>query len=301
MNNTHIKSERNFQIFANIIMIIVTLSSIIPLILLLISSLTDDSALIRNGYSFIPEKWSLSAYSYIFTSGNSVVHAYGISILLTIVGTVCGLTITTLLAYALSKKFLPGRGILTFLVVFTMLFNGGLVPTYMNYSNVFNIKNTFFALLVPGLMMNAFNIMMMKSYFVTGVPDEILEAAYIDGATEFQAFFKIALPLAKPIIATIALFIGIGYWNDWMNGYIYLTKRTDLFSIQNLLNRMIQNIQFLTQNSTVSSQASIGLAAIPAVSVRMAMAVVGILPIIIVYPFIQKNLVKGITLGGVKG
>lgn len=301
MNNTHIKSERNFQIFANIIMIIVTLSSIIPLILLLISSLTDDSALIRNGYSFIPEKWSLSAYSYIFTSGNSVVHAYGISILLTIVGTVCGLTITTLLAYALSKKFLPGRGLLTFLVVFTMLFNGGLVPTYMNYSNVFNIKNTFFALLVPGLMMNAFNIMMMKSYFVTGVPDEILEAAYIDGATEFQAFFKIALPLAKPIIATIALFIGIGYWNDWMNGYIYLTKRTDLFSIQNLLNRMIQNIQFLTQNSTVSSQASIGLAAIPAVSVRMAMAVVGILPIIIVYPFIQKNLVKGITLGGVKG
>ena len=301
MNNTHIKSERNFQIFANVIMIIVTLSSIIPLILLLISSLTDDSALIRNGYSFIPEKWSLSAYSYIFTSGNSVVHAYGISIVLTIVGTICGLTITTLLAYALSKKFLPGRGILTFLVVFTMLFNGGLVPTYMNYSNVFNIKNTFFALLVPGLMMNAFNIMMMKSYFVTGVPDEILEAAYIDGATEFQAFFKIALPLAKPIIATIALFIGIGYWNDWMNGYIYLTKRTDLFSIQNLLNRMIQNIQFLTQNSTVSSQASIGLAAIPAVSVRMAMAVVGILPIIIVYPFIQKNLVKGITLGGVKG
>ena len=301
MNNTHIKSERNFQIFANVIMIIVTLSSIIPLILLLISSLTDDSALIRNGYSFIPEKWSLSAYSYIFTSGNSVVHAYGISIVLTIVGTICGLTITTLLAYALSKKFLPGRGILTFLVVFTMLFNGGLVPTYMNYSNVFNIKNTFFALLVPGLMMNAFNIMMMKSYFVTGVPDEILEAAYIDGATEFQAFFKIALPLAKPIIATIALFIGIGYWNDWMNGYIYLTKRTDLFSIQNLLNRMIQNIQFLTQNSTVASQASVGLAAIPAVSVRMAMAVVGILPIIIVYPFIQKNLVKGITLGGVKG
>ncbi len=301
MNNTHIKSERNFQIFANFIMIIVTLCSIIPLILLLISSLTDDSALIRNGYSFIPEKWSLSAYNYIFTSGNSVVHAYGISIILTIVGTVCGLTITTLLAYALSKKFLPGRGVLTFLVVFTMLFNGGLVPTYMNYSNVFNIKNTFFALLVPGLMMNAFNIMMMKSYFVTGVPDEILEAAYIDGATEFQAFFKIALPLAKPIIATIALFIGIGYWNDWMNGYIYLTKRTDLFSIQNLLNRMIQNIQFLTQNSTVASQASIGLAAIPAVSVRMAMAVVGILPIIIVYPFIQKNLVKGITLGGVKG
>ena len=292
--------EKRFQIFGNIIMIIVTLAAIIPLILLLISSFTDNDVLIRNGYSFIPEKWSTYAYSYIFSSGNAVPHAYLISIVLTAVGTVCGLTITTLMAYALSKKFLPGRGILTFLVFFTMLFNGGLVPTYINYTTVFGLKNTFFALLIPGLMMNAFNVMMMKSYFVTGVPEEILEAAYIDGATEFQAFFKIALPLAKPILATIGLFIGIAYWNDWMNGYIYLTKRTDLYSIQNLLNRMIQNIQFLSTSGS-NINASVGLAAIPAVSVRMAMAVVGVLPIIIIYPFVQNSFVKGITLGGVKG
>ena len=128
-----------------------------------------------------------------------------------------------------------------------------------------------------------------------------MEAADIDGASEWTAFFRIALPLAKPIVATIGLFIGIGYWNDWMNGYIYLTKRTDLFSIQNLLNRMIQNIQFLIQNSSTVSNANQGLASIPSVSVRMAMAVVGVLPIVIVYPFIQNNFVKGITLGGVKG
>ncbi|WP_026494829.1 carbohydrate ABC transporter permease [Butyrivibrio sp. WCD3002] len=293
--------EKRFQIFGHIIMTIVTLCAVIPLILLVISSFTDNAVLVRNGYSFFPEKWSLEAYKYIFTSGDSVPHAYLISILLTIVGTTLGLSITTLMGYALSKTFLPGRGVLTFIVFFTMLFNGGLVPTYINYTNVFGLKNTFFALLVPGLLMNAFNVMMMKSYFVTGVPEEILEAAYIDGATEFQAFFRIALPLAKPIVATIGLFIGIAYWNDWMNGYIYLTKRTDLYSIQNLLNRMIQNIQFLTQNSSVSSNASTALASIPSVAVRMSMAVVGVLPIIIVYPFIQNNFVKGITLGGVKG
>ena len=136
---------------------------------------------------------------------------------------------------------------------------------------------------------------------MTGVPDEVLEAAYIDGASEFKTFYSIALPLAKPIVATIGLFAGIAYWNDWMNGYIYLTKRTDLYSIQNLLNRMIQNIQFLTQSSANISNANVGLSSIPAVSVRMAMAVVGVLPIVIVYPFVQNNFVKGITLGGVKG
>ena len=301
MNNKNIRSERRFQIFGNIVMIIISLCAVIPLILMVISSFTDNDALIRDGYSFTPQKWSAYAYQYIFSSGNSVPHAYMISVILTIVGTAFGLSITTLLAYALSKKFLPGRGVLTFIVFFTMLFNGGLVPTYINYTTVFGIKNTFLALLIPNLMLNAFNVLMMKSYFVTGVPEEIMEAAYIDGANEFQAFFRVALPLAKPIVATIALFIGIGYWNDWMNGYIYLTKRTDLYSIQNLLNRMIQNIQALTQNASTVSQATQGLAAIPSVSVRMAMAVVGVLPIVIVYPFIQNNFVKGITLGGVKG
>ena len=295
------KSEKRFQIFGHIVMIIITVVAILPLLLLLISSFTDNDVLIRNGYSFFPEKLSAYAYEYIFTSGNSVVNAYGISIILTILGTAVGLTITTLLGYALSKSFLPGRGVLTFLVFFTMLFNGGLVPTYINYTNVFGIKNTFFALMIPGLLMNAFNVLMVKSYFVTGVPEALLEAAYMDGATETRAFFQIALPLAKPIVATVGLFIGIGYWNDWMNGYIYLTKRTDLYSIQNLLNRMVQNIQFLLQNSSTISNANQGLASIPSVSVRMAMAVVGILPIVIVYPFIQNNFVKGITLGGVKG
>lgn len=282
-------------------MIILSLLAIVPFALLVISSFTDNSTLIANGYSFLSEKWSTYAYEYIFKTGNSIVHAYGVSISLTAAGTAISLSITTLLAYALSKTDLPGRRIMLFMVVFTMLFNGGLVPTYIVYTNVLNVKNTFWALLIPGLLMNGFNVMLMKSYFCSSLPGEILDAAYIDGAGEFQTFASIAVPLSKPIIATIGLFNGIAYWNDWMNGYIYLTKRTDLYSVQNLLNRMMQNIQYLSQNSAHIQDASVGLASIPSVSVRMAMATVGVLPILVIYPFVQGNFVKGITLGGVKG
>ena len=295
------KEEKRFQILAHIILAFLSFLAVVPFVLMIVSSLTDNNTLIANGYSFWPEKWSLYAYEYIFNTGNSVLHAYGISIVLTIVGTLIALILTTMLSYVISRKGLPGRGVITFLVVFTMLFNGGLVPTYMVYAKIFNVKNTFMALLVPGLLMNGFNIMLMKSYFCTNIPDEILDAAYIDGATEFQAFYKVALPLAKTIVATIALFVGIAYWNDWMNGYIYITKNTDLYSVQNLLNRMMQNIQYLSQNSSNIQQAGVGLNAIPTASVRMAMATVGVLPILVVYPFVQKYFVKGITLGGVKG
>ncbi|MBQ8031007.1 MAG: carbohydrate ABC transporter permease, partial [Butyrivibrio sp.] len=243
------REEKRFQIFAHVVMIILSLTAVVPFVLLVISSFTDNDVLIANGYSFTPEKWSIYAYEYIFKTGNSVLHAYWISICLTVVGTALALSITTLLAYALSKPDLPGRNVFMFLVFFTLLFNGGLVPTYIVYTNMLGIKNSFLALLIPGLLMNGFNVMLMKSYFSSSIPLEILDAAYIDGATEFKTFTKVVLPLSKPIVATIGLFAGIAYWNDWMNGYIYLTKRTDLYSVQNLLNRMMQNIQYLSQNS----------------------------------------------------
>ena len=295
------KEERTFQTISHIVMIILAINALAPMILLFMSSITDDTTLIKNGYSFIPEKFSLYAYEYVFMTGNSVLQAYLISIILTTCGVILSLAVTTPIAYALSKKKVLGHGFLNFYVFFTMLFNGGLVPTYMNYTNVIGIKNTFFALLIPGLLTNGMYMMLMKSYFITSIPEEIMEAAKIDGAGEFKVFRTIAVPLAKPIITTIGLFSGIGYWNDWQNGYVYITKRTDLYSIQNLLNKMVQNIQYLSANSQNVANADIGLAAIPTVAVRMSMAVLGILPIIIAYPFVQKNFVKGITLGGVKG
>lgn len=295
------RSDKKFQILSHVVLIFFSLLAVLPMILMLTSSFTDNDVLIAEGYSYFPSKWSAYAYEYIFSTGNSVMRAYLVSIILTMVGTSLALAITTLLAYALSKKDLPGKGILTFLVVFSMLFNGGLVPTYIVYTKIFHLNNTFGALLIPGLLMNGFNVMLMKSYFCSSIPDEILDAAYIDGANEVKTFWKIVIPLSKPILATIALFAGIAYWNDWMNGYIYVTKRTELYSVQNLLNRMMQNIQFLSQSSSNVQNANVGLSSIPLASVRMAMATVGILPIIIVYPFVQKYFVKGITLGGVKG
>lgn len=293
------REEKFLQVFSNVYMIILTILAVAPILLVLISSLTDNTALIHDGYSFFPKKWSLQAYNYIFVENKQVVRAYGISFLVTAVGTSISLVITTLLAYSISKKGLPGRGIMTFFVFFTLLFNGGLVPTYINYVNVLHIKDTFWALVVPSLMLNGFNVLLMKSYFVTNIPEELLEAARIEGAGESITFVKIVLPLAKPIIATIGLFIGIAYWNDWNNGYIYLAKRTDLYSIQNLLNRIVQSIQYLTQSGDANAAAL--MAKMPTVSVRMAMAIAGVLPILIIYPFVQDNFVKGITLGGVKG
>lgn len=293
------KKIKGFDLFSNTFMIVIVCYCLIPIVLLLISSFTDNISLIRNGYSFFPQKISADAYKFLIRSGGKIMNAYGMSFLVCGIGTSISIVITTSLAYAISKYNLPGRRILTFYVLFTMLFNGGLVPTYLMYTGIFHIKNTIFALIIPNILVRAFHVMLMRSFFLTSLPGEVIEAASIDGATEFQIFRKIAIPMSKPIIATVLLFTMIMYWNDWQNGLYYLTTKTNLYTIQNLLNRMIQEIQFLATNADVS-QAS-DTTSIPSATVRMAIAVIGILPIASIYPFIQKYFVKGITLGAVKG
>ena len=293
------KKISKFDIVGNIIMIIIVLYCLTPLALLLISSFTDNTSLIRNGYGFFPEKWSVEAYIYLVGSGPEIMRAYGMAFVVTAIGTVVSILLTTSLAYAISKSNLPGKSILTFFVFFTMLFNGGLVPTYLMYSGTFHIKNTIFALIIPNLLVRAYYIMLMRSYFLTNLPGEVLEAAAIDGASEFQIFRRVAVPMSKPIIATVIMFTMILYWNDWQNGLYYLTTKTSLYTIQNLLNRMIQEIQFLSSEVVVGTTAD--TSALPSATVRMAIAVIGILPIAIIYPFVQKNFAKGITLGAVKG
>ena len=299
MKNIKSSNTKRFNIFANTFLILAVTICLIPLFLLVISSFTENNTLVRNGYQFWPEKFSLAAYQYLYQSSGLILKAYGMSFYITIIGLCISLVVTTMLAYAISRPDLPGKRMLTFYVFFTMLFNGGLVPTYLMYTGTFHIKNTIWALIIPNLLVRAYYVMLMRSYFQTSLPEEVLEAAAIDGASEMQTFHKIAVPMAKPIIATVALFTMILYWNDWQNGLYYLTTRTDLFTIQNLLNRMIQEIQFLSSN--VSAGQSVDLSGIPSGTVRMAIAVIGILPIIIVYPFIQNNFAKGITLGAVKG
>lgn len=294
------QSEKKFQIKAHMIMIIITIIMVFPFILLIMASLTDNTFITLYGYSIFPKKLSLDAYLYIWDERIQIFRAYSITILVTLVGVFAGLLITVLYGYALSKPYFPGKTFFAFYLFFTMLFSGGLVPTYIMYTRYFHIKNTLLALIVPALLMRAFNVILVRTYLQNNISLSLTEAAKIDGASEYRIFSKIALPLAKPIVATVGLFIGVAYWNDWMNGLYYVTD-AKLFSIQQLLNNIMKNIEYLSRNANTNMNVADISGSIPQATVRMAIAVIGILPILIIYPFIQKNFVKGIAIGGVKG
>lgn len=248
--------------------------------------------------SFFPKEFSIHAYKFIWDNAANVFRAYGITILVTVIGTSINVAMSALLAYPLSLKNLPGKRILNFYIFFTMLFNGGLVPTYLMYTGIFHINNTLLAYIVPGLLMSAMNVMLIRTFFATSIPDALFEAAQIDGASQFQIFFKIVLPLGKPILIAMGLLSGLGYWNDWTNGLYYI-RDTKLYGIQNLLNKMISDLTALTQNASGAS--TVAIADIPSASVRMAIAFVAMLPILCLYPFLQRYFTKGIALGAVKG
>jgi putative aldouronate transport system permease protein len=260
------------------------------------SSLTDEKCLMTFGYSFIPRKFSFEAYEYIIKQSDVIFRAYGITILTTVVGTAASLLISSLLAYPLSRKDFKQRNAILFFVFFTMLFNGGLVPSYIMWTQFFQIKNTLFAYIIPGLLVNAFNIILMKNYFSNNIPDAVIEAAQIDCAGEFKIFFSIVIPLSLPILATLGLLTALRYWNDWING-LYFINKTSMESLQLILNKMLQDSQAINNSSTQVIKAE----NIPSTSIRMAVAVIGLIPILIVYPFFQKYFVKGVTLGAVKG
>lgn len=291
-----VENRKTYDIITNIILVLLCICCIAPFLLLISSSFTSENSLVRDGYFFIPKEFSTAAYEFLL-SDNSVFHAYGVTILLTVVGTTLSLLVTTLIAYPLSLAELPGRSIFSFYVFFTMLFAGGLVPTYMMWTQVFHIKNTFAALLFPSLLTNGFTIMMMRSYFQQNIPGEVLESARMDGANEFYILFKIVMPMSLPILATVGLMSGLMYWNDWNNNLYYITD-PNLNSIQGLLNRMLTNAQYLKQTATMGN---VGASSVPTTSVRMAVAVLGAVPILCIYPFFQKYFVKGMTMGAVKG
>lgn len=281
------------------VLLIVSLMCIVPLLLVVASSFTSERALEQNGYSLLPSELSLDAYIYLLTSKDKLLRAYEVTFFVTIIGTLSSVMITMLFAYPLSNRELPGRTFFSFFVFFTMLFNGGLIPTYLMYTQTFHIKDTIWALIVPSLLMNGFSVLMIRTYLSTNIPQEILDAARIDGASDMRTFCAIVLPLSKPILATVAFMTGLAYWNDWMNGLYYLVKRTDLFTIQNLLNRILSSAEFLRNNDS-NALITAGLK-IPSVGSRMAISVIAMLPILIAYPFFQRGFVKGITIGGVKG
>lgn len=281
----------------NIIVVLLIVACVLPFILLIASSFSSETDLAKYGYSFVPRGFTLAAYTYIWGIKSSILRAYLMSFVITIIGTSASIVMTMLFAYPLSRKDLPGRGVISFFLFFTMLFNGGFVPTYLIYSNIFHVTDTLAAMIIPYLLMNAFYVIMVRTYITTNVPMEVLEASMIDGASEMQNLIRIVVPMSKPIIGTIALMSAIAYWNNWTNGVYFIQTRRDLFGIQNYLNSVISNIAFLQTHSTSSINAS----QLPSISIRMALAVIAIIPILIAYPFFQKSFVAGITVGSVKG
>lgn len=293
------KKQKVYQVIIHIVLILMALFMVIPFVLLFLCSVTDETTLVLNGYSFFPEKFSLAAYEYIISSGGKIIRAYGMTFAITIVGTLVNTLISSLLAYGLSLSNLPGRKVLSFIVFFTMLFNGGLVPTYLMYTTYFHITDTFFALVVPTFLMSAMNVIMMRTFFQTSIPTALYEACKIDGGGHFLIYRTIVLPLGKPILVSMGLFAGLAYWNDWTNGLYYISDKKELWGIQSLLNQMITNIQYLSSNAQAA--ANVDMSKFPSTAVRMAIAFVGIIPILIVFPFLQKYFAKGIALGAVKG
>ena len=293
------QSSRGFRVAGHVVLGLLSLSCILPLLLLVMSSFATEASLMSGGYSFWPAEFGLDAYRYLWHSRGQIVTAYKMTILATFCGTTLNLALTTMLAYPLSRRDLIGRNFFSFMVFFTLLFNGGLIPSYIMWTQTFHIKDTFWALVLPNLLMNGFGVIVMRTYFATSIPGDIIEAARIDGAGEIRTLLEIVIPLSKPIMATIALMSGLAYWNDWMNGLYYLVKRTDLYTIQNLLNRLIASADFISNNAANASLTA-GIT-VPSVGIRMAIAVIALVPIMVIYPFLQKGFVKGIVIGGVKG
>ena len=290
--------SQKFNVIATVILGILVVVTMVPILMIVIASFTEEKTLLRDGYSLLPGALSVDAYIYMVKQGAIIVRAYGVSILVTFVGTLGSVLITAMLAYPMSRKAFKYRGILTFFVFFTMLFSGGIVPSYIMWTRVFQIKDTIWALILPNYLVTAFNVFLVKNYYTNSIPDSLIEAAQIDGAGEMKIFWKVMLPLSVPTIATVSLFSGLAYWNDWINGLYYIND-ANLYSIQILLLKIMNNINALKQNT--GSLMGTGAVSLPGTSIRMAMAVIGILPILLIYPFVQKYFIKGVVVGAVKG
>ena len=292
-----IKSGTN--IVFNIIFIILSLMCIVPVIFVFIISISSEASLAKFGYSFLPAELSDAAYIYLWKERVMILKALWISVVVTVGGTILGLGLTTSMGYVLSRKSYKLQNFYTWVIFIPMIFNGGLAASYVVNDKLLNLSDTLLALILP-LAVSSFNIIICKTFFRTTIPDSVIESAKIDGATQLGIFNKIVLPISKPVIATIGLFLSFGYWNDWFLSSLYIRNK-DLISLQALLNSMVKNIQFLASNPDGGVSIQQYLANMPKESVRMAIAIVIVVPIACAYPFFQRYFVTGLTIGEVEG
>ena len=287
------------NVIFSLIFILLALLCFLPALLVCIVSFSSEASVLHKGYSFFPDAWSIDSYAYLARQADYVGRAFLNSIGITVVGTCLGLILCSTMGYALSRPNYRLRGFFTWFVFIPMLFSGGLVASYMINAQVLNLKNTYWVLILP-ICCSSFYIIIMRTFFQTTVPDAIIESAKIDGARQIRIFVQIVLPISLPAIATIGLFYTFAYWNDWMMAKYYLNSNAqDLFPLQYVLISLESNIDFLTRNQQFMGPGE--ASNIPSETIRMAMVMVGVIPIACSYPFFQKYFISGLTIGAVKG
>ena len=280
----------------NLIFILVALGCVVPILYILGASFTSETALAKNGYKLIPSEFSTAAYEFVFKVPEQILNAYGVTILVTVLGTIISILCTSTLAYTMSRRDFKASKVVSFLVFFALLFNAGMVPTYLINTQYYHLRDNIWAMILPYVIM-PWHVFLMKGFFAD-TQVALIEAAKLDGAREGYIFFRIIAPISKPAFATVGLFTAFTYWNDWWLSMLYINDNK-LTSLQYYLYRIMNNIEFIKNN--VRPGMNIDLSSIPGETARMALCVVAIGPMLIVFPFFQKYFVKGITVGSVKG
>lgn len=286
------------KMIIHLLFALLSLAVVLPFLLVIAVSFTDEASLTENGYRFLPESFSLEAYRYLLDAPDILLRSYGVTVTVTVIGALAGLLLTAMTAYVISRPDYRYNRATTFYVFFTMLFSGGLVPSYILITQYLHLKDSLLALILP-VLLSPFNIMVMKG-FMSKIPLEIVESAKIDGARELRIFFGIILPLSTPALATLGLLISFTYWNEWFNAMLYIDDPNKV-PLQLLLVRTLSSIEFITSNSEFTQQLGIDLSSFPNNSARMAIAVLAGGPMLVIFPFFQRFFVKGLTVGSLKG
>ena len=284
------------QLFLNLFFIIFSMAIVLPFVILVSISLSNEGDIVEYGYSILPKHIDFAAYKYVFKNSKSILNGYKVTIFYSVIATVLSVLIQSMCAYPLSKRKLRGKRGISFYLYFTMLFSGGMVPTYILITQYLHLGDTIWVYIIPSLV-SPWNVFMMRTFF-SGLPYEIFESMKVDGASEYNIFFKTVLPLSKPVLATIALLTFLGKWGDWNTSMLYINNES-LYSLQYLLQRILQNMDLLKQMQGFSQATS--AVEVPSETVRMAMAVIVAGPALVIFPFFQKYFVKGLTVGAVKG
>ena len=279
---------------------LMALICLVPFLVIVSGSFSSEAAITQNGFSLLPQDFSLEAYKTVFKEPMVVLKAYAVTIGLTLVGTALGLLLQTMTAYVLSRKDFEWRNGFSFFFYFTTLFSGGLVPTFVLYTQTLKLRDSYLALLLP-LLFSVYNLLIMKSY-ISAIPESLIDAAKIDGCGEVRTLFQVVMPLIQPALATVGLFIALAYWNDWYNAMLYI-KSEERYPLQYFLYQQVNNIETykkLISNNAVSS-AVVSAVSLPTQTLKMALTIVVTGPIILAFPMVQKYFVQGITIGAVKG